>query len=69
MKRHTSYSASPTSPTTMKTILVFQLGNLIKQITYRNKKEAQQQFGHFKKHGLLDYASGKVIPNCKFELI
>ena len=50
-------------------ILVFVDGKFSKQITYKTKREARQQYSHFLKHGIADYLTGKKIKNATFELL
>ena len=53
----------------LKNILVFQSGNLIKQITYKTKAEAKKQYSVFLKRGILDPNTGEIINNAAFELL
>lgn len=53
----------------MKTILVFQDGDLIKQITYKTKTETKKQYTHFLKNGILDPSTGNKIKKVTFELL
>lgn len=54
----------------MKSILVFYAnGELYSQINYRSHSEAKKQLKIFKKMGIVDFITGNVIPECKFELI
>jgi len=55
--------------THLKMILVFQNGELIKQIKYSTKKQAIGNFRIFKKFGMHDFGSGTTIPNATFELL
>jgi hypothetical protein len=55
--------------TTMKTILVFENGELTKQITYKTKTDAKRQYAHFFKHGIIDPSTGEKIKKATFELL
>lgn len=54
---------------TMKTILVFQDGELIKQIPYKNKSIAKKHYSFFMKEGILDPSTGNKVKNATFELL
>jgi hypothetical protein len=53
----------------MRTILVFQNGELIMQIGYKTKASAKKQYSHFLKKGILDHLTGEKIENATFELV
>jgi len=55
--------------TNLKLILVFQDGELKKQLRYSTKKQAIGNFRIFKKHGMFDIDSGTTIQNATFELL
>jgi hypothetical protein len=55
--------------TTMKTVLVFEDGDLTKQITYKTKTEAKKQYSHFLKNGILDPSTGYKVKKATFELL
>lgn len=55
--------------TTMNTVLMFKDGDLFKQITYRNKTMAKNNYKIFLKYGFMDYMTGDKIENLTFELI
>lgn len=55
--------------TSMKTILVFEDNELIKQIPYKSKNEAKMNYKNFIKNGMLDPLTGKIIKNLTFELL
>jgi len=53
----------------MKMILVFLDGELIRQIKYKTKLAAKQNYRHFKKHGIVDPDTGLTIENATFQII
>lgn len=53
----------------MKLILVFQNGELIKQLSYKSKAIAKKQYNLFMKNGIIDAETGLKIPNATFEII
>jgi hypothetical protein len=53
----------------MKTILVFEDGKLLKQISYKTKTEAKKQYTHFLKYGIPDPSTGNKIEKATFELL
>lgn len=53
----------------MKTILIFQSGELLRQVTYKSKKIAQKQLNLFKKWGYICPNTGNLILNTTFELL
>lgn len=53
----------------MKTILVFQNGELVRQIQYKTKAIAKKQLSWFKKYGIIDVSTGEVLQDTIFELI
>lgn len=55
--------------THLKTILVFQDGELIKQLRYKTKTLTIGNFRLFKKFGIYDLDLGGIIPNATFELL
>lgn len=55
--------------TQLKMILVFQNGELIKQLRYNTKALAIGNFRLFKKFGMYDFDLGSIIPNATFELL
>ena len=52
----------------MKTILIFVKGELIRQISYKTKKEAKGNYSIFIKYGYVDYM-GEKIKDATFELL
>jgi hypothetical protein len=55
--------------TTIKTILVFENGELTKQITYKTKTDAKRQYSHFLKNGIIDPSTGEKVKKATFELL
>ena len=55
--------------TSMNMVLIFQDGELIRQIVYPNKTIARNEFLTFKKYGFMDYRTGKTIDNVTFQLL
>ena len=53
----------------MKTILVFEDNELIKQISFKTKNDAKRNFNNFIKNGMLDPLTGEVMKNLTFELL
>ena len=55
--------------TILKSILVFQDGNLIETLKYKTKKEAIGNFRLFRKYGKLSSCTFEKIENAHFELL
>jgi hypothetical protein len=55
--------------TVLKSILVFQDGNLIETLKYKTKKEAIGNFRLFRKYGKLSSSTFEKIENAHFELL
>ena len=55
--------------TVLKSILVFQDGNLIETLKYKTKKEAIGNFRLFRKYGKLSSCTFEKIENAHFELL
>ena len=53
----------------MNIILVFEDGDLIKTIQYKNKTVAKRQYNHFLKYGIVNVSTGEKILNASFELL
>ncbi len=53
----------------MKTILIFQNGELIRQISYKTKFLAMKNYNIFLHFGYLDFRTGEKLNNLTFELI
>ena len=55
--------------TVLKSILVFDNGELINQIRYKTKKEAIGNFRVFKKFGYVSPDTWEKVGNATFELL
>ena len=53
----------------MNTVLVFENGELTKQIPYKTKTEAKKQYNYFRKNGILDPCTGDKVRKAFFELL
>lgn len=55
--------------TALKSILVFQNGEFLKQINYKTKAQAIGNYKLFRRFGILDPETLKPILNATFELL
>lgn len=55
--------------TALKSILVFQNGEFLKQINYKTKAQAIGNYKLFRRFGILDPETLKLILNATFELL
>jgi hypothetical protein len=55
--------------TVLKSILVFENGELIDQIRYRTKREAIGNFRIFKKFGYISPYTWEKVENATFEIL
>jgi len=55
--------------TTLKTILFFKDGELIRQVSYKTKYDAIRHYKHFLKNGCTDINTGNVDKDIKVELL